>query len=65
MSTALHERMKSAGIEFETSLRKEPEELPLDVVEAEATGGNKRARTTEANAGGERAARMAGRERGA
>lgn len=62
---ALHERMKSAGIEFETSLRKEPEELPLDVVEAEATGGNKRARTTEANAGGERAARMAGRERGA
>ncbi len=48
---AFHEKMKSAGVEFETALRKEPEELPLDVVvEARAGGGKKKTQATRENA---------------
>ena len=55
---ALHERMKSEGIEFDTALRKEPGELPLDVVvEATAGSGKKRARAAKMGAGRAQASR--------
>ena len=44
-----HEKMKSEGIEFNTKLRKEPEEEPLRVI-VKAGGGKKRKRVAKAAA---------------
>ena len=39
---AFHEKMKSEGIDFKTTLRKEPDEMPLDVIVKTDAGGRKK-----------------------
>ena len=47
---AFHDKMKSEGIEFKTTFRKEPEEQPLDVVvKADSAGSKKREKAAAAN----------------